>query len=240
MKILEHNNSKLIYWNLENSKSLSELYNLFVENKLDLSTKTELCYIMGKHGSDKSVNEKYNKHNYTVVYDQLLKDKKNQSLNLLEVGIGTNYTDIASSMGPGGIPGASLRGWAEYLPNSMIYGVDIDWRVLFNDHHIRTKHVDQTDKNSVSAMWDWAPRGQIDVLVDDGLHEFAANVNMFENSIEHIKHNGIYIIEDIISDEQNINLFTDFASKLKMPGCMLFLHHPHNQIDNVLMIVEKC
>lgn len=233
----EFNKNKIVHWNLDKSSTLLELFKSF-EN-LDVMSKTELCQIMAKHGSDKSVSEKYNKHNYTVIYDYLLKHKRSDTLNLLEVGIGTNYTDVASSMGPDGIPGASLRAWVEYLPNSMIYGVDIDWRILFNDYHIRTKLVDQTDKNSITTMWEWAPSGQIDFMIDDGLHDYKANTTMFENSIQHLKNNGLYIIEDIIINQSNLDLFYDFAAKLSLPTMIVFLHHPHNQIDNVLMIVEK-
>ena len=70
---------------------------------------------------------------------------KNNNLNIFELGLGTNNTDVAYNMGPSGRPGASLKSWKEFLPNSMIYGADIDKIVLFNEDRIKTFYCDQTN-----------------------------------------------------------------------------------------------
>jgi hypothetical protein len=41
---------------------------------------------------------------------------------------------------------------------------------------------------------------EFDILLDDGLHEYNANKNFFENSIHKLKKGGIYILEDISED----------------------------------------
>jgi predicted methyltransferase len=40
-----------------------------------------------------------------------------------------------------------------------------------------------------------------DIIIDDGLHTFDANVCFFENSIHKLSDNGYYIIEDIQNSE---------------------------------------
>ena len=54
-------------------------------------------------------------------------------------------------------------------------------------------------------MWDRVPE-QFDIIVEDGLHTYDANVCFFENSIHKLKETGIYIIEDIA--EKDIPSFT--------------------------------
>ena len=69
--------------------------------------KTELCEIMTKYGSDKGTGP----HNYTILYYELFKNIRYESLNIFELGLGTNNIDTPSNMGKNGKPGASLRGW---------------------------------------------------------------------------------------------------------------------------------
>lgn len=102
--------------------------------------RTDLCAIMTTFGSDKG-----NSHNYTTLYHMLFSSLRQHSLNVLEVGIGTNYTDAPSSMGVNGKPGASLRGWKQYFPNAHIYGLDVDKRILFKEDRIDIFYCDQTD-----------------------------------------------------------------------------------------------
>src|SRR6056300_504932 len=52
-------------------------------------------------------------HNYTSKYNDLFLDRKDEKLNIFEVGIGS-------------IPIASLRLWKKYFKNSHIYGIDVE------------------------------------------------------------------------------------------------------------------
>ena len=63
--------------------------------------KTELCHIMTKYGSDKG---RRNKHNYTRYYSEIFGNIRNNVRNVFELGLGTNFTDVQSSMGPKGEP----------------------------------------------------------------------------------------------------------------------------------------
>jgi hypothetical protein len=93
-----------------------------------------------KYGSNKASD-----HDYHRVYGPLMASSRNNQVRLLEVGLGTNNTDVTSNMGTRGRPGASLRAFRDYFPNASIFGADIDRRVLFQDERIKTVFVDQTD-----------------------------------------------------------------------------------------------
>jgi SAM-dependent methyltransferase len=166
---------------------------------VDPTKTTPLCEIMGRYGSDKG-SDQINKteHNYTAVYHRLFEMKRNLPLRVFELGLGTNYTDTPSNMGAAGKPGASLRGWREYFPLSHVFGADIDTRVLFEEERIQTFACDQTNPAMIRDMWSKKELEEdFDIIVEDGLHEFDANVCFFENSVHKVKPDGYFVIEDI-------------------------------------------
>jgi len=204
--------------------------------KKTINTLTDL---MNKYGSDKGKE----RHNYTLVYEKIFSKFKKKQINLFELGLGTNYTDIPSSMGPDGKPGASLRGWRDYFENSNIYGADIDKRILFDEERIKTYFVDQTDSKKIEELWSNQDLKDIDfdIIVDDGLHEIYANICFLKNSFYKLKIDGIYIIEDIRTNEvqsieQELNLLKD---SMKFTYEVQVLDHEFNALDNVIAIIQK-
>jgi hypothetical protein len=202
--------------------------------------KTELCDIMNKYGSDKGQG----RHNYTVFYDKTFKSLKNKSLNVFELGLGTNNLDIKSNMGANGIPGASLRGWKEYFPSSLIYGADIDERILFEEDRIKTFYCDQTNKSIIEDMWNNEILKNVlfDIIIEDGLHEFNANLIFLKNSLHKLKNNGYFIIEDLLP--KTIELFENEIDILKEQFSdytfeIIKLEHNNNFIDNNLLVIKN-
>ena len=59
-------------------------------------------------------------------------------------------------------------------------------------------------------MWKKIGIKNFDIIIDDGLHTTDANINLFINSFDKLKKNGIYIIEDVHSRE-----LKDIMKKLK-------------------------
>ena len=60
------------------------------------------------------------------------KYQRNAVENILEVGIGTNFLDVPSTMGEDAIPGASLRMWRDFFPidlngNGFYDFIHMDW-----------------------------------------------------------------------------------------------------------------
>lgn len=203
--------------------------------------KTDLCDIMSKYGSDKGQGP----HNYTIFYDEIFKNKKKENLNIFELGLGTNNLDVKSNMGAYGKPGASLRGWREYFENSYVYGADIDSRILFQEERIMTFYCDQTNKEIINSMWEneYLVNINFDIMIEDGLHEFDANLTFLENSLHKLKLGGYYIIEDLLPI--TIKKFEDEFSNLivKFPNHtfkILKLENKNNNYgDNNLLVINK-
>ena len=81
-----------------------------------------------------------------------------------------------------------------------------------------------------------------DIIIEDGLHTFNANVCFFENSIHKLKQNGYFIIEDILNYEEYLfeNKIKEWESQYK--DCLftlLKIPSSHNNTDNNLLVVVK-
>jgi hypothetical protein len=147
------------------------------------------------YGSDKGSS-----HGYFALYALLLSNiSESQVARILEIGLGTNNTGVPSHMGPGGIPGASLRAWRDLSPTNQVVGVDIDADILFQEERISTFKIDQLDASS----WHSLPRGVVeegfDLIIDDGLHSPIANLNTVIATLPLLKAGGYLVIEDVAS-----------------------------------------
>lgn len=161
--------------------------------RVNVLAPTRMCLAMTKYGSDKGCW-----HNYTTVYSALFRGRKEQPLRLFELGLGTNDPQIASTMGVNGTPGASLRGWRELFPQALVYGADIDRKILFQEDRIKSFYCDQLDQALIRELWSHPDlQGGVDIVIEDGLHTLEANVSFLEGSLEHLRPGGIYVVEDI-------------------------------------------
>ncbi len=210
------------------------------KNKIRLRKEpTRLCEIMERKGSDKSTW-----HNYTRLYDTLFSDMVGKGISIFELGLGTNNTSFQSNMGEDGRPGASIRAWKEYFINAQVRGADIDRDILFEEDSIKTFYCDQTDHDSIAAMWaDPELSGmQFDIIIDDGLHEFRANMIFLANSINKLKPGGIYVVEDIYNGY--LGNFRESIAELKsaFPGFefqIIEIPYENNQTDNNILLAKK-
>ena len=116
--------------------------------------------------------------------------------NIFEVGIGTHHTDVVSTMGAKGMPGASLRAFRDFCPNATVYGGDIDSRVLFDEERIHTFHIDQTDFSVFESVITSLGL-EFDLFIDDGLHAPDANLATLIVALKVTKPGGWIVIEDI-------------------------------------------
>ena len=221
--------------------TLSNIKNLienFTETKL-YNQRTLMCEIFKDNNSDKSTY-----HNYTTFYNYLFSEFIGKNINFLELGLGTNNLDVPSNMGKTGTPGASLYAFREYFKNANICGADIDKRILFDDENIWTFYVDQRNSEDIKNLWDNFEDTKFDIIIDDGLHDYSANITFFENSIHMLKEGGIYIIEDILEHQEE--KFEKYVSNLEYSFCKVFdipiENTWSNQIasyDNKIVLIVK-
>lgn len=147
--------------------------------------------VFNKYGSDKASG-----HGYESIYAFVLNDLPSE-INLLEIGLGTNYEDVISTMGKKGKPGASLYAFSELLPKSNIYGADVDTRILFNEENIKTCYLDQREYSSYKDLFSSFGKIKFDLIIDDGLHIQSANLNTLLFSLDSLNDGGYLIVEDI-------------------------------------------
>jgi hypothetical protein len=207
-----------------------------------IDKRTELCSIMDKYKSDKASKPDwvdFGGHNYTRLYSQLFESIRYKEITLFELGIGTNNVLIPYNMGDMGTPGASLRGWKEYFTRAKIYGADIDKNILFEEERIKTFYCDETSISDIKNLW-LEIGEKMDVIIDDGLHEFKYNLFFLENSLDRLSSGGYYIIEDICESdlgswEKEIpklrNKYKNFSFEL------ISLDWTHN--DNNLVLIRN-
>lgn len=203
---------------------------------------TELCEIMGRHGSDKGSASGDSWHNYTQYYDSLWSKQRTEKLRVFELGLGTNNTALPSNMGAAGKPGASLRGWAEYFPNATVFGADIDKDILFRSERIDTFYCDQRSVAAISEMWAQPQLESLfDIIIDDGLHQYDANVTFFENSVQKLAPNGVYIIEDICNADCPLFMakISEWRQKYGLSVEFVPLASAVNRCDNALIVIRR-
>lgn len=208
---------------------------------VNLLAPTEMCWVQTRHGSDKGRSW----HNYTAVYASLLDSRRNQPMRIFELGLGSNNPDLPATMGGTGTPGGSLRGWRELFPRAHIYGADFDRDVLFEKDRIKTYYCDQLDPAAIRDLWSQPElQGGMDVILDDGLHTFEANVSFLDGSLAQLRPGGIYIVEDIVRksiDDWCNRIETVYAKKYpELEFAVAILPNPLNvRDDNNLLIIRR-
>lgn len=177
---------------------------------------TELCRLAAKYGTDKT--------HYTPFYSLLLSGRRNSVKRVLEIGIGT---PAAMKHVSGYEAGASLRMWAEYFPDAMIYGMDKDCEAvretlereaLGSEGRVYTFLADQSRPWSYQHL---LPEfGPFDLIVDDGSHLVEDQITTVENLLPHLAPDGLYIIEDVNAAEELIGRLKVPHSYVRVRGAL--------------------
>ena len=231
MKYIRHLIRKLKY----KFKFFSKNENTKLNYVVNANSNSELTDLMNLYGSDKG--GKNNHHNYSEYYSDIFFHKRKSIKNFLEIGLGTNNTNMASNMGADGTPLASLRAWKDYFINANIYGADIDKDILKDEERIKTFFVDQTNPDTITAMFNKIGVDKFDIILEDGLHEYNANICFFENAIKYLDNDGIYIIEDIYYKDKK--KFINYFKKLEYSFSIVDIFHEENIANNCIVIIRK-
>lgn len=210
-----------------------------------LANKSSMLDILAeKYGTDKGGRylEKpkpftWPSHSYCDFYSSLFDEIKDDRINVLECGIGTNNPYLPSNMTINGQPGASLYMWREFFPNANIYGVDLDEAILFQDDRIQTFQMDQTSNLSINKALSSMEVDVFDVVIDDGLHTYSAGKNLFVNLFDCLTSGGFYIIEDVgVSDTIS---YIKFFSRLNIKFQIVEFVSDGSLLDDRLILIKK-
>ena len=157
---------------------------------IDLKDANKLANLFNKYKSDKSTT-----HNYHLIYSYVI-SQLNDRFVLLEIGLGSNNTEIISKMGSKGNPGASTYAFKEMYPNIEIHGADIDDTIKIEESNIKTYYIDQTKSETFADLAEKIGK-KFDLIIDDGLHSQYTNLNTLIFSLDNLNINGYLVVEDI-------------------------------------------
>lgn len=138
-----------------------------------MSTLTEIA---NRCGTDKGTVCSHNPPlHYTPIYERVMGCLRHRPCKILEIGIGD---------------GASLRMWADWLPQSLVFGVDIGRKP--GGMRTRTFVADQGDRQQLLDVI--AEVGDVDVIIDDGSHVVSDQQISLATLLPHTR---LYWIEDL-------------------------------------------
>ncbi len=86
-------------------------------------------------------------------------------------------------------------------------------------------------------MFDKIGVKKFDVILEDGLHEFSANICFFENAIRFLDSDGVYIIEDVYYKDKN--KFINYFKNLNYNFSVIDIFHEKNIANNCVVVVQK-
>lgn len=165
------------------------------------------------------------RHFYADFYQEILEHIEVK--NLLEIGIGHS---ISSS-------GSSLRSWSKIFPNANIFGADIEKDVLFSEGNIKTFYLDQLNLDTFDEFKKKINGVKFDVIIDDGLHTFEANTNVFNKLYELLDDNGVFVIEDI--NHSSFPKYYDFFKEKDCQFKIIDIINFNYPIGNGLVVIKK-
>lgn len=132
--------------------------------------------IFNKHGADKgSIG-----HGFSKRYEPLFEPLRNEPVVLLECGIQF---------------GCSANAFVEYFTRGSVYGVD-----CLNEHRVSSvRFFFEVGNQRDPAFWSsWKSRNpQPHIIIDDAEHRADASRIMFSEMWPHLRHGGVYAVEDV-------------------------------------------
>ena len=173
------------------------------------ASKSELCEIGRKYDTDKSsqrnnVTDSRHCHPYTLFYNALFESKRNEKLDIAELGI---------------LDGASLLMLQEYFLNANIYGLDYDnelirrFRREYNNDRINLFNIDVNSQESIQNVF-FNMNKTFDIIIEDTTHRFEDQIRVIENIHQYLKPGGILIIEDIFKSHSEADYIRRLESVL--------------------------
>ena len=146
---------------------------------------------------------------YFEIYDRYFNKYRGKDVVILEIGVSQ---------------GGSLQMWKDYFGDkAKIYGIDIEPRCKeLEEENIKIFIGSQSDRKFLREVKSQIPR--IDILIEDGGHGMNQQIVSFEELIDHVKDDGIYLCEDL-----HTSYWMEYGGGHKRTGT--FIEYCKNFID---------
>lgn len=157
--------------------------------------KWELDRLANKYRSDKG-SLYYNGHAYAAIYETYLRDKREDEIHVLELGLLRHDVQARNPGGPyDDTP--SLKMWREYLPKARLVGFDIaDFSTAPQLPGVRILRGDVGRADDLRRLVA-ETGGEFDVIIDDASHASHHQQTALAWLFPHLKAGGYYFIEDL-------------------------------------------
>jgi hypothetical protein len=122
--------------------------------------------------------------------------------------------------------GGSLQMWKKYFgPKAKIYGIDINPHCKgLAEEQIEILIGNQEDRKFLKSLTKIIPK--IDILIDDGGHTMAQQINTYEEIFPFVDKNGVYLCEDL-----HTSYWPQWGGGYKKRGT--FIEYSKNFIDYI-------
>jgi cephalosporin hydroxylase len=173
-------------------------------------------------------------NNFTEVYDVLFYAIRDDSVNLLELGV---------------FHGKSLAMWSDYFTNGKIYGIDIDLKPYnenlaklsklgaFKNNNVSVFEMDVKSKNFAEFIHTMP---KMDIIIDDALHQADTQLNNFKLLFPILNKGGLYIIEDIVESVKFTELFKDIYMCVSNSENSIIKKNPSYAISTKIEYIKIC
>ena len=173
--------------------------------------------VPGTHGTDKNTGHSYVSH----FYEEAFLPYKDNEIDLLEIGIAR---------------GDSLLLWNEYFTNNKsIIGLDNHDQISLevrNNSKIKKIFTEAYNKQVADML------PSFDIIIDDGPHNLTSQCISIEIYLPKVKPGGIFVIEDVQSEEY-IDVFKNMLpDNLKNHCSFIDLRKVKNRSDDMMFVVR--
>lgn len=148
---------------------------------------------------------------YFEIYDRHFNKYRNKPVTILEFGV---------------FQGGSLQMWRHYFgKKARIIGVDINPKCKeLEEKGIDIRIGDQEDRDFLKKLM--RDIGPVDVVIEDGGHTMAQQVNTFEEVYPYVKDGGVFLIEDL-----HTSYWSDYDGGYRKNSS--FIEYSKNIIDDI-------
>jgi cephalosporin hydroxylase len=148
---------------------------------------------------------------YFDIYDRHFAPYRGKKVTVVEFGVSH---------------GGSLQMWKHYFGRkARIVGVDIDPRcAAFTERRVEVVIGDQEDRSFLRELRDRV--GPIDVVIEDGGHTMAQQINTFEVLWPAVRNGGVYLVEDL-----HTSYWKRYGGGYQRPGT--FIEYAKNLVDQM-------